>query len=725
MTRQIPVSGRMETPAKASVPDGNYTMRFSIYTVNRTSADTFPSDTDSGSRLWTETQTVAVERGVWRTTLGAVTALPSTLNFDSGNYFLGIRVNTDSEMIPRKKILPVPLAIDSESVGGSLSGTGANNVLKLDSSGSINIAGNITTAGSLQAANFLFTGTVDLPVDSVLTGDILDGTISTIDLADSVITTVKIADGSITNVKLSTGDLHFQNTDTGTTSLSFGLGTGTAVGTNNFSIPVSNAANKPAVRYNGSTGKWQISNDGTTFSDILLSAAAGITSLNGLTGTTQTFANDANITITSVGTTHTLVWSGTLGVARGGTGTGTTFTTGSVLFAGASGVYAQDNANFFWDNSAKRLGIGTASPSVQLEIYNSTANPTIRIHGDGANTIDPTLIFATNSNNYGNIRYDRSENNFYITNGYNDNTTNGGIRLGTSEPSGPAYNFILQSKTGNVGIGAAITPAAKLHVQGGTTSSGATTMTAAGAASTFTTSASITINAGDYIIPTTTTSQSRAVTVGGTGTSFTVSPVFAANVTAETFTIYHPITNLVDNSGNSKLFVQGGTGIVGLGTIAPNPFANNVGTLLHAVADNSNFIIESPLGANNEAMIMFSKVGEFGAPKWSFGRSTWGGANPDTLSLFEDNTTANTRLTVMAGGNVGIGTATPEAKLDVRGSIQIESGSDSTIRGNLEIHQLANGDNIFWAHRQTDSSPTGNFIQYQNGARTSTLFAVD
>jgi hypothetical protein len=41
-----------------------------------------------------------------------------------------------------------------------------------------------------------------------------------------------------------------------------------------------------------------------------------ITSLNGLTGTSQTFVNDTNITIVSAGTTHTLTWVGTLADAR-------------------------------------------------------------------------------------------------------------------------------------------------------------------------------------------------------------------------------------------------------------------------------------------------------------------------------------------------------------------------------------------------------------------------
>ena len=59
---------------------------------------------------------------------------------------------------------------------------------------------------------------------------------------------------------------------------------------------------------------------------------------------------------------------GTLGVINGGTGTSTQFTQGSVVFAGASGAYSQNNANFFWDNTNARLGIGTTSPDKALTV---------------------------------------------------------------------------------------------------------------------------------------------------------------------------------------------------------------------------------------------------------------------------------------------------------------------------------------------------------------------
>jgi len=80
----------------------------------------------------------------------------------------------------------------------------------------------------------------------------------------------------------------------------------------------------------------------------------------GLTGLTFTGS--------PITTSGTLTLGGTLGVGYGGTGTATAFTAGSVVFAGASGVYSQSNANFFWDNTNARLGLGTTGPSQRLHI---------------------------------------------------------------------------------------------------------------------------------------------------------------------------------------------------------------------------------------------------------------------------------------------------------------------------------------------------------------------
>jgi hypothetical protein len=51
----------------------------------------------------------------------------------------------------------------------------------------------------------------------------------------------------------------------------------------------------------------------------------------------------------------------------------TSATAGSVLFAGAAGILAQDNASLFWDDTNNRLGIGTAAPVWPLHIVQSNA----------------------------------------------------------------------------------------------------------------------------------------------------------------------------------------------------------------------------------------------------------------------------------------------------------------------------------------------------------------
>ena len=59
---------------------------------------------------------------------------------------------------------------------------------------------------------------------------------------------------------------------------------------------------------------------------------SGLSSLNGITGASQTFVNDANVTIVSSGTTHTITWSGTL--AKGRQNAATAYVDGINTFTG-------------------------------------------------------------------------------------------------------------------------------------------------------------------------------------------------------------------------------------------------------------------------------------------------------------------------------------------------------------------------------------------------------
>jgi hypothetical protein len=144
--------------------------------------------------------------------------------------------------------------------------------------------------------------------------------------------------------------------------------------------------------------------------------------------------NDANGfdgTISLVGSTATLTIT-------------TALTTGSVGFIGASGALLQDNANFFWDNSNKRLGINTNTPTTALDVFGSGIIGRI----NGTSTNNAFLGFASAGTNKWSIGNVQSDHRFRIY----------------SEANTSELVSVLQ--TGEFGIGIA-NPTTKLHIDGG------------------------------------------------------------------------------------------------------------------------------------------------------------------------------------------------------------------------------------------------------------------
>ncbi|HFC76863.1 MAG TPA: hypothetical protein ENJ27_01395, partial [Candidatus Moranbacteria bacterium] len=213
--KTLDISAYILNQENKEIPNGKYKIRFAIYNT-----------VEGGVALWQETQELELVNGIFNAYLGDVKPLPESLNFNNGEYYLGIKIGDDDEASPRKKIGYVPLAWNAHNAGnaeqlqGASLGTKKGDILKLGKKGKIDLKRLPTGTGSKKL---------------ILGND---------------------------------SRLHNQNTDTGTDSIIFNIGDGTALAGGNFDITVSNATNKPTIRFNYLAQKWQYSNDGIIFTDI-------------------------------------------------------------------------------------------------------------------------------------------------------------------------------------------------------------------------------------------------------------------------------------------------------------------------------------------------------------------------------------------------------------------------------------------------------------------------
>jgi hypothetical protein len=175
------------------------------------------------------------------------------------------------------------------------------------------------------------------------------------------------------------------------------------------------AADTARFRYIDSTGKAQVSLDGAAYLDLTLLAAAltagsvvfADASGNLAQDNANLFWDDTNNRL-GIGNAAPAQALHVTGTARATTGLIVdTMTAGSVWFAGASGALTQDNANLFWDDSNNRLGIGTATPAVALDLATGTAEAGIQFR------IGTTL--AVSAANTGRIRYNATTQVFEVS----------------------------------------------------------------------------------------------------------------------------------------------------------------------------------------------------------------------------------------------------------------------------------------------------------------------
>ena len=260
-------------------------------------------------------------------------------------------------------------------------------------------------------------------------------------------------------------------------------------------VKITTAANNNVLAYTSATDIWENKTVATALGFTPVPSTRSLT----INGTTQDLSADRTFTIATNAGTVTSVAALTLGttgtdlsstVANGTTTPvitlnvptasaanrgalsstdWTTFngkftlpalTSGSVLFSNGTTI-AQDNANFFWDDTNNRLGIGTATPIAPLVVQSNLGALGISIRQRTGNDFANLLFTNLTDTTLGGVGYVSTSRMRFMTGGLGDAFE----RLS-----------VFQS-TGNVAIGTTTDAGYKLDVNGTTRISGLTRST--------------------------------------------------------------------------------------------------------------------------------------------------------------------------------------------------------------------------------------------------------
>lgn len=525
INRQINFQGKIVLSSNSTnITNGTYNMQFKIYS----GGDGVVGGGDE-TLLWTEdhlrnaSQGVALTDGVFQVNLGAITALPGSIDFNSSTIWLSINLgNTnasctpfascsgDGEMSPMVRFTAAPYAINSDLLDG------------LDSA-----------AFGQLAQNQTWTGTQTLQPTSNITSAIVKQTSAGSPTAD--IFNVQTANS--TNVLQITGPAANEAAVTlqsvgATRALTLNSGSGTIVlGTatttlqksgTTFSFDLNNAAN-------------------STFT--ITNAAAGVASLNvegSISTTTTVNANDFDRTTTgtlTVGNTNTTLLSlcnsancDTVQIANNadidtvtiGDSTDTVGINGAVTVLGAVNINNSGTSNTTIGGTAGgTITIGAASGS-DLALNDAQWSVT------GAGVASFAGLTSTGTINLGSV--------------------------GTSTASSTVHVADTTNATGTqlVTIGSTANTANKVTIQGGGAASGIVLQTAA--------SGGIDIGVNNV--------ASKTINIGSVGTTAATSTIHIAdsNAAAQTLTLGSTnttsTTTLQSGSGNINLSPSAGNDVV-------------------------------------------------------------------------------------------------------------------------------------------------------------------
>lgn len=420
--------------------------------------------------------------------------------------------------------------------------------------------------------------------------------------------------------------------------------------TNQLSVPMM-LSNTYALRPSpGIYGRLFISNDTKQIYQDQITAWNLISDAGSGSGTLASVCANGNSTATSI-----LILNNDLTVTGTGKISANALTDGSMLFAGGgSGIISQDNANFFWDNTNKRLGIGNASPGAKLDVHGT--GTIIQMNGTG--TSNSYLQFQNAGTNkwYIGNSYNATNNDFIIY----DNTSTA-IRayfLNTGYAILP-NSVIIGSSTRTSSYGLDVYNSANFRSQ------------INGLNAVF----SSTINAGVI------TGDS-----GATGTPSIVAKVGGGGNNG-TFGFGNDTSYLIKGGsdyGNMQ-FVTGGSANTRMTIKSTGEVLINASTSTYGAVSGYNLGVK---GTTGQAFISIARTGQnLDSQGIIFGLDTTQG----TLSLIDNLpliiATNNTpRMYILSGGNIGIGDYSTTARL------LIKSGGNTSSTSAIQIRDSSNTD---------------------------------
>jgi hypothetical protein len=348
------------------------------------------------------------------------------------------------------------------------------------------------------------------------------------------------------------------------------------------------------------------------------------------------------------------------------------------------------SSQFFINGVTGNTGIGNAAPTAKLEVTSGTA-------GDSGVKLTNLLSTSTTAASNGKalsvdatgkvilVPITASAVGVDATLTASGTLTMSGFNY-TFNPSTASSQFFINGTTGNTGVGT-ITPATKFEVKSttaGTSGFRMTNLLSTTAVTTGLLGKALSVNAtGDVVL----------VPVANTDTDTSLYAADGTLASARTLTLGGNNLTFNPSTASSQFFINGTTGNTGIGNTAPTARLEvTSGTAGDSGVKLTNLTNASPtITGNNKALSVDASGNVVLVPVLSSATAT--------TTLYTDNGTltgVGDRIVSLAGknlsfnstsdssfningvsGNVGIGTATPTATLEVKGNIKANLGEFS------------------------------------------------